>query len=30
VTPVADPQLPSGTTVTVVTPGDRPNQRITV
>jgi hypothetical protein len=30
VTPVADPKLPAGTTVTVQTPGDQPNQRITL
>lgn len=30
VTPVADPKLPSGTIVEVQTPGDAPNQRVTL
>lgn len=28
VTPVADPKLPAGTTVTVATPGDLPNHQV--
>jgi uncharacterized membrane protein len=30
VTPVASPQLPAGIILTVVAPGDRPNQRVTL
>jgi hypothetical protein len=30
VTPVASPQLPAGTILTVIAPGDRPNQRVTL
>lgn len=29
-TPVSDPELPAGTTVKVVTPGNAPNETVTV